>query len=96
MAIEVRVCITKAPDNAGSVSWAPWSLGDAEGRSYEAWSSYQDSVRARPLYPSDDKVTPVGTCRRSWVPFEIPRTAKPTFVEYNTGVGNVLKWPFKA
>jgi hypothetical protein len=76
------------------IGWAPWSLGDASGGSYEAWSSYSDDLTAKPVYP-DGKVTPKGTCRRGWVPFEVAKGAKPTFVEYNTGEGNVLTWPLK-
>jgi hypothetical protein len=93
VAIEVRVCITELPPGIdGSVSWAPWSLGDDQGASYEAWISYSDDVTVQPPYP-DGKTTPVGTCRRGWVPFEVPRNWKPDFVEYNTGEGNILKWP---
>jgi hypothetical protein len=97
VAIEVRVCITEAPpgkDNETGVSWQPWSLGDDQGGSYEAWISYSDDVTVQPPYP-DDKITPVGECRRGWVPFEVPRNWKPDHVEYNNGTGNTLKWPIQ-
>lgn len=95
VALEVRVCVDKEdPSDPSYVHWAPWSLGDDSGGSYEAWSSYSDNLRAQPLFP-DGKVTPPGTCRRGWVPFEVARNAKPTFVEYNTGNGDVLTWPLK-
>jgi hypothetical protein len=95
VAIEVKVCVTKYPENENPyVSWEPWSLGDDAGGSYEAWASYPDDSKVQPLYPQD-KTTPVGTCRRGWVVFEVTKNAKPTFVEYNTGDGNVLKWPLK-
>jgi hypothetical protein len=29
------------------------------------------------------------------IPFEVPCTWKPDFVEYNTGQGNILKWPIQ-
>ena len=95
--LEVRVCITKAPrgqEGKSYVSWAPWSLGDDQGGSYEAFGSYSDDATVQPLYPLE-KITPVGTCRRGWVVFEIPRKAQPDFVEYNSGFGDVLKWPIK-
>jgi hypothetical protein len=92
-AVEVRVCVDTTPaGQPAEVSWGPWSLGDANGGSYEAWISWSDSVTVTPLYP-DGKTTPQGTCRRGWVPFELPRGAKPTFVEYNTGEGEPLTWP---
>jgi hypothetical protein len=95
VAVEVRVCITELPpDLDGSVSWAPWSLGDDQGGSYEAWISWSDDVTVQPLYPNE-KVTPVGTCRRGWVPFEVPQNWRADFVEYNPGEGKVLTWPIK-
>jgi hypothetical protein len=54
--------------------------------------SWTGEITAKPEYP-DQKVTPVGTCRRGWVPFQVPRKWRPDFVEYNTGDGNILKWP---
>jgi hypothetical protein len=97
VAIEVRVCITKAPpgkEGESYVSWEPWSLGDDQGASYEELTTYSGEITALPVYPND-KITPVGTCRRGWVPFEVPRNYKPDFVEYNSGFGDVLKWPIK-
>jgi len=95
VAIEIRVCPTEVPPDADSyVSWLSWSLGDNQGASYEALQSYSGEITAQPVYPQD-KITPVGTCRRGWVPFEVPRNWKPDFVEYNTGTGNVLKWPIQ-
>jgi hypothetical protein len=95
VAIEVRVCITEAPpDMTTGVSWEPWSLGDNQGVSYEELTSYSGEITALPVYP-DQKTTPVGTCRRGWVPFEVPRDWQPDFVEYNPGSGNILKWPIK-
>jgi hypothetical protein len=95
VAVEVRVCVTKAVgEEPPYVSWYSWSLGDDSRGSFEAWSTYSDSATVQPLYP-EDKVTPVGTCRRGWLIFEITPAAKPTFVEYNTGSGNVLTWPLK-
>jgi hypothetical protein len=96
VAVELRVCVTKAvdPDNAADLGWTPWSLGDDSGATYEAWSSWSDSVTVLPAYP-DGKATPAGVCRRGWVPFEIPRNARPSQVEYNTGEGSILTWPIK-
>jgi hypothetical protein len=96
VAAELRVCVTKAvdDDNAADLGWSVWSLGDDGGASYEAWSSYSDDVTVQPLYP-DGKATPAGVCRRGWVPFEIARSARPAFIEYNTGEGAILTWPFK-
>jgi hypothetical protein len=76
------------------VSWEPWSLGDDQGASYEELSSWSGEITALPVYP-ESKITPVGTCRRGWVPFEVPRNWKPDYVEYNSGFGDVLKWPIK-
>jgi hypothetical protein len=98
VAIEARICITaKSPDVEGEItlSWGPWSVGDDSGGSYEAWTSYHDSLLVQPPYPDGDKATPVGTCRRGWIPFEIARDMRPTFIEYNPGDGNILKWPIK-
>jgi hypothetical protein len=94
VAVELRVCVTKAEDDdkAADVSWGSWSLCDDSGASYEAWSSWSDSLTVQPLYP-DGKATPAGVCRRGWVPFEIARSARPTFIEYNTGEGSILRWP---
>jgi hypothetical protein len=95
VAIEVKACVTKAPPNAEtSVSWSPWSLGDDQGASYEAWISYSGDETVQPSYPQE-KITSVGTCRRGWVAFEVPRNWRPDFVEYNSGFGKVLKWPIK-
>jgi hypothetical protein len=93
VAIEVRVCITEAPPDS-YVAWQVWSLGDDQGASYEVLQGWSGDITAQPVYP-DQKSTPVGTCRRGWVPFEIPRNWKPDFVEYNTGAGNILKWPIR-
>jgi hypothetical protein len=96
VAVELRVCVTKAvdDDNAADLGWSVWSLGDDSGGSYEAWISWHDSVTVQPLYP-DGKATPAGICRRGWVPFELPRNARPSQVEYNTGEGGILTWPIK-
>jgi hypothetical protein len=95
VAIEVRVCITEAPPGSDPyVAWQVWSLGDDQGQSYEVLQGWSGEITAQPVYP-DQKSTPAGTCRRGWVPFEIPRNWKPDFVEYNTGAGNILKWPIR-
>lgn len=93
VAIEVRVCIREVPPETESyVSWQPWSLGDDSGGSYETLSEWSGDITAQPVYP-DQKTTPAGTCRRGWVPFEIPANYKPDFVEYNPQEGTPLKWP---
>jgi hypothetical protein len=56
--IEVRVCVTEAPpDEIVTVSWNPCTLGDDEGRSFEAWISWHDDVQPQPLYPFEDRPT---------------------------------------
>jgi hypothetical protein len=94
VAVEVRICVTEAPAPGVPLSWQPWSLGDDQGQSQEALTSWNGDITTQPTYP-EDKITPTGTCRRGWIPFEVPRTWKPDFVEYNTGQGNILKWPIK-
>jgi hypothetical protein len=94
VAVEVRICVTEAPAPGVPLSWQPWSLGDEQGQSHEALTSWSGETTSQPTYP-EDKVTPAGTCRRGWIPFEVPRTWKPDFVEYNTGQGNILKWPIE-
>jgi hypothetical protein len=95
VAIEVRTCITKNASQAEgdiTLSWGPWSVGDDSGGGYEAFSAYSDQLLVQPLYPQSDKPTPVGTCRRGWIAFDIGSNARPTFIEYNAGDGNILKW----
>ncbi len=95
VAIEARVCVTKVPPGKEVyISWQPWSLGNDQGESYEVLSSWSGEITTKPIYP-EDKVTPVGTCRRGWIPFQIPRKWQPDFVEYNTGEGKILKWPIR-
>jgi hypothetical protein len=95
VAIEVRTCVTNNASPAEgeiTLSWAPWSVGDDSGGGYEASSVYSDSLLVQPLYPNNDKPTPVGICRRGWIAFDIGRNMRPSFIEYNAGDGNILKW----
>ena len=93
--VEVRICVTEAPAPGVPLSWQPWSLGDDQGQSHEALTSWSGEITTQPTYP-EDKVTPAGTCRRGWIPFEVPRTWKPDFIEYNTGRAIFSSGPFKS
>jgi hypothetical protein len=97
VAIEVRVCMTQVPAGVSDpyVSWEPWTLDDNQGGSYPPLSEWSGEITTTPVYPQD-KVTPEGTCRRGWVPFQLPRTWRPDSVEYNVETGNILRWPIKA
>jgi hypothetical protein len=98
VAIEVRTCVTGKPvdiEDEVTISWAPWSISDAGGGNYEAYSAHTDLLVVQPLYPQNDRPTPVGTCRRGWIAFDIGSTTRPTVIEYAPGIGNVLKWRIK-
>ena len=93
--IEVRTCVTGKPaglEDEVTVSWAPWSISDAAGGNYEAFSAQSDLLVVQPLYPQNDRPTPVGTCRRGWIAFDVGHNTRPTVIEYAPGIGNVLKW----
>lgn len=73
------------PDNV-TVNWATWSLNAKDGTTIEPADSYSTDVLIAPLYP-DGKVTPVGTCRKGWIPFEVPAKWRPEFIEYALPMG---------
>jgi hypothetical protein len=91
VAIEVRTCAVykNYPDDI-TVNWETWSLDGKDGTTIEPSGSYSPDTLIAPLYP-DGKVTPIGTCRKGWIPFEVPTKWKPDFVEYNPGDGQ-LTW----
>jgi hypothetical protein len=91
VAIQVRFCLvsTNYPDDV-SVNWATWSLNGKDGTTIEPSGSYSPDVLIAPLYP-DGKVTPVGTCRKGWIPFEVPAKWWPEFIEYAPEDGR-LTW----
>jgi hypothetical protein len=99
VAVEVRATVLAAPPpdelgfgGAPRLTWMAWTLQDAAGHTYEAEASGDEDFA---LYP-EDKATPVGTSRRGWIPFQLPRNAKPTTIEYTPEDANrSLKWPIK-
>jgi hypothetical protein len=99
VAVEVRATVLAAPPpdefgfgGAPTLSWMPWTLQDAAGHTYEAEAAGDEDLT---LYP-EDKATPVGTSRRGWIPFQLPRKIKPTTIEYTPENSNSsLKWPIK-
>jgi hypothetical protein len=99
VAVEVRATVLAAPPpdefgfgGAPRLTWMAWTLQDAAGHTYEAEATGDEDLT---LYP-EDKATPVGTSRRGWIPFQLPRKAKPTTIEYTPEDANrSLKWPIK-
>jgi hypothetical protein len=91
VAIEVRWCLvsTDYPDDI-AVSWEPWSLNGNDGTTIEPAGDYWPETLIQPLYPQD-KVTPVGSCRKGWIPFPVPNKWKPDYVEY-APEGGRLTW----
>jgi hypothetical protein len=91
VAIEVRWCLvsTDYPDDI-AVSWEPWSLNGNDGTTIEPAGDYWPETLIQPLYPQD-KVTPVGSCRKGWIPFPVPNKWKPDYVEYAPEDGR-LTW----
>jgi hypothetical protein len=91
VAIQVRWCLvsTNYPDDI-AVSWEPWSLNGNDGTTIEPAGDYYPDTLIQPLYPQD-KVTPVGTCRKGWIPFAVPNKWKPDYVEYAPEDGR-LTW----
>jgi hypothetical protein len=82
------VCVTEAPpDEIVTVSWNPCTLGDDEGRSFEAWISWHDDVQTATTLSVRGSTYPVGTCQRGWIAFEVARNWRPDFVEYNPETG---------
>lgn len=66
-------------------------LNSNDGEAYTPAGSYSTETLVGPLYPNG-KETPIGTCRKGWLPFEVPRKWKPDYVEYNPGYNKILTW----
>lgn len=92
VAVEIRMCaVSKNFPDPITVNWPPWSLNDDGGASYPPAGSYSPETLIGPLYP-DGKATPIGTCRKGWLPFEVRTKWKPDYVEYSPEDTNTLTW----
>jgi hypothetical protein len=91
VAIQVSFCLvsTNYPDDV-TVNWATWSLNANDGTTIEPAGDYYPDTLIQPLYP-DGKVTPIGTCRKGWIPFPVPNKWRPDFIEYAPEDGR-LTW----
>jgi hypothetical protein len=92
VAVQIRLCaVAKNYPEPITVNWEPWSLNSNDGEAYPPADSYSPETLVGPLYP-DGKETPIGTCRKGWLPFEVPNKWKPHYVEYNPGYNKILTW----
>lgn len=94
-AIDVKVCLpAEAPASAGSdrplIGDSPWSLYDAESRTYTSASSTWDHPAAQPAYPVQQTVN-WGDCVRGWVIIEGQAATVMTKVRYTVD-SSILEW----
>ncbi|MEV4164958.1 hypothetical protein [Nonomuraea dietziae] len=92
LAIEAKVCVVEnSRAEKISVSWQPWAVAmadDTVATPLGSWSSEWFDV---PLYPQD-RIVRTGSCVRGWIPFEVPKGAKPRTVSYQPADGDTLDW----
>jgi len=94
-AADVRVCVRKDPGEPIVLGNRPWTLVNADG-SAAAPSNITFQQFPPPEYPSGadgDPPTPVGRCKRGWVTFPVPKTARPDVVTYRAaGQPAPIEW----
>lgn len=91
--VEVRTCVVKtAPGTQVGVSWSPWSLTDADGVVTEPLTGWSDSWWNVPLYPNGDHAVRSGRCVRGWIPFEVKKGSKQSYVSYQPPLNAPLEW----
>jgi hypothetical protein len=86
-AIDVKVCVHRD----ASVSNTPWSLAYGDDTQLVPSSTGYDSFPT-PAYPWGDKSMKSGHCIRGWITFPVPKSPKPTMVEYSLDDGTVVDW----
>ena len=90
-AADVKVCV-----HADSqVSRDPWTLVYADHKAAKP-STIGNSQFPKPAYPLGDKNMKSGQCARGWVTFAVPKTHKPTMVEYSLPDGTIVDWNARA
>lgn len=87
-AIDVKEC---AGEN-DTVNNSPWTLVYGDDTQLEP-SSLGYNQFPEPEFPFGDKNLPSGRCVRGWIVFPVPKTTKPTMVEFALGGdGSVIDW----
>ncbi|MGV9535056.1 DUF4352 domain-containing protein [Streptosporangium sandarakinum] len=94
LGVDAKVCVvTHTGTEPITVSPGPWSLSFADDTTVDA-TFISSGMFNVPMYPQDRIVRP-GRCVRGWIPFEVPKDARPAVLLYQPGSGNALEWRVK-
>lgn len=82
--IDIETCV----DATSTIDTARWQLHDATNHQYQPSNAYDDM----PAAGYTDGTLNAGTCKRGWLPYQMPTGETISTITYTSGNGTVITW----